>query len=140
MFSSRITNLAEIGLRVANLEKMSAFYQTILGFEVQNKYPNHVFLKIAELQSPLGEVGHPLILGLFDRNNYLNVKASTLDHLAFEIPSEFYADEREHFKSKGVVISERSWPDSLDWQACSFFFYDPEGNIIEIIASNTAEA
>ena len=34
-----------------------------------------------------------------------------------------------------MVVRERSWPDSLDWRARSFFFRDPEGNVIELIAS-----
>ena len=96
-------------------------------------------MKVGELESPLGEIGHALILGLFDRQTELAVKASTLDHLAFEIPSEYYEEELEQFKSKGMVIRERSWPDTLDWRARSFFFYDPEGNVIEIIASNATE-
>lgn len=138
MIARRITHIAEVGLRVMNLKQMIEFYQNVLGFEVEIAHPTHAFLKFGELQSPLGEIGHALILGLFDRQTELDVKSSTLDHLAFEIPSQYYEEELERFKSKGMVIRERSWPDTLDWRARSFFFYDPEGNVIEIIAANTA--
>jgi catechol 2,3-dioxygenase-like lactoylglutathione lyase family enzyme len=136
MIAGRIIQIAEVGLRVTNLQQMIAFYQNVLGFEVEMAHPNHAFLKVGELKSPLGEIGHALILGLFDRQTELDDKSSTLDHLAFEIPSEYYEEELERFTSKGMVIRERSWPDTLDWRARSFFFYDPEGNVIEIIASN----
>ena len=139
MIARRITHIAEIGLRVTNLQQMIAFYQNMLGFEVEIVHPTHAFLKIGALESPLGEIGHPLILGLFDRQTELEIKSSTLDHLAFEIPGEYYEEELARFKSRNMVIRERSWPDTLDWRARSFFFYDPEGNVIEIIASNSNE-
>ena len=138
MIARRITHVAEIGLRVTNLQRMIEFYQNVLGFEVEMAYPHHAFLKIAELESPLGEIGHALILGLFDRQTELDAKSSTLDHLAFEIPSEYYEEEFARFQAQGMVVRERSWPDSLDWRARSFFFYDPEGNVIEIIASDSS--
>ena len=136
MLAERITHIAEVGLSVDNLQEMVAFYENVLGFEVENVYANHAFLKIANLDSPLGEIGHALILGLFDRQSERNVNTSTLDHLAFEIPAEFYDEAVGHFQSLNMVIRERSWPDSLDWKARSFFFKDPEGNVIEIIAAN----
>jgi len=139
MITRRITHIAEVGLRVTNLDKMVEFYQKVLGFEVEITRPHHAFLKIAELGSELGEIGHALILGLFDREIELEVTSSTLDHLAFEVPSEFFEEERERFRSKGMIIRERSWPDTLDWKARSFFFYDPEGNVIEIIGANSSK-
>ena len=136
MIAGRITHIAEVALRVTDLPQMIAFYQDVLGFEVENSYPTHAFLKVGELESPLGEIGHALILGLFDRQAELDVNASTLDHLAFEIPSEYYDEALAGFQAREMVIRERSWPETLDWRARSFFFRDPEGNVIEIIAAN----
>ena len=131
-----VLHIAEVGLRVNNLTKMVAFYQEFLGFEPLISEPEHVFLKVGELNSSLGAVGHPQILVLFKRQAQPDIRLTTLDHLAFEIPSEQYEAELARFAAQGMVIRERSWPDSLDWQARSFFFYDPEGNVIELIASN----
>jgi catechol 2,3-dioxygenase-like lactoylglutathione lyase family enzyme len=136
MMTPRITHIAEVGLRVADLPKMIAFYQDTLGFEIFISESNHAFLKVAELDSPLGEIGHSLVLGLFDRQSPVDIQSTTLDHLAFEIPREDYDEELAAFKAKGMVIRERTWPDTLDWRARSFFFYDPEGNVIEIIAAH----
>ena len=132
-----VMHIAEIGLRVTDLSKMIAFYQEMLGFEVHISEPHHVFLKVSELNSPLGDIGHPQLLALFNRQIDLDISMTTLDHLAFEIPSEQYEAELARFKAMGMVIRERSWPDSLDWRARSFFFRDPEGNIIELVASHT---
>ena len=132
----RVMYVAEVGLRVDDLERMISFYHETLGFEPLMTQPQHAFLKIGELPSPLGEADHPQILGLFHRDVEPDFRISTLDHLAFEIPSEHYEEELARFASKGMVIKERSWPDSLDWRARSFFFRDPEGNVIELIAAN----
>jgi len=133
--SPKISSLVEIGLRVKDLATMAAFYQDVLGFQVEIAASTHIFLKIGELSSPLGEIGHPQMLVLFDRDMTPDIHVSTLDHLAFEIPAADYDKELAKFQKQGVVLRERSWPDSLDWQARSFFFRDPEGNIIELIAA-----
>ncbi|WP_420627404.1 VOC family protein [Candidatus Leptofilum sp.] len=132
----RVLQIAEVALKVDDLPTMVAFYQDVLGFEIHLARPHYVFLKIGELDSSLGNVGHPPILGLFDRQIALDVHLSTLDHLAFEVASEHYEEELARFSAKGMVIRERSWPDSLDWRARAFFFRDPEVNVIELIAAD----
>ena len=83
-----VINIAEVGLRVKDLPKMAAFYQEMLGFEVHLTQDNVVFLKVGELASSLGEAKHPQLLALFSREVEPDIGLSTLDHLAFEIPSE----------------------------------------------------
>jgi catechol 2,3-dioxygenase-like lactoylglutathione lyase family enzyme len=75
-------------------------------------------------------------LALFDRQIDLDIGLSTLDHLAFEFPNDQYDQVLARFQSLGMVLRQRSWPDSLDWRARSFFFRDPEGNVIELIAAD----
>jgi catechol 2,3-dioxygenase-like lactoylglutathione lyase family enzyme len=131
---SLVLHFAEVGLRVRNLTQMMAFYQEHLGLEIVRAEPHYVFLKVGELSSPLGTVGHPQMLVLFERGVNLETSLSTLDHLAFEIAGERYAAERERLQALGMVVRERAWPDSLAWKARSLFFHDPEGNVIELIA------
>ena len=133
-------HIAEVGLRVKDLPRMVRFYQEVLGLEIVLSEENHVFLKVGELPSALGAVGHPQMLVLFDRGVELDTALTTLDHLAFEIPSDRYPAELERFQAMGLVFLERSWPDSLAWRARSLFIHDPEGNVIELIAHDpTAE-
>lgn len=83
----RVIHLAEVALRVTDLPRMVAFYQQVLGLEIVHAYPKMVFLKAGELDSPLGRGGHPQLLVLFDRQVPLDIALTTLDHFAFEIPS-----------------------------------------------------
>jgi len=129
-----VLNIAEVGLRVRDLPKMTAFYQEQLGMEVVLSEPHYVFLRAGDLRSPLGAVGHPQMLVLFDREAAMDAALSTLDHLAFEIASERYAAARGRLQARGMLERERAWPDSLAWRARSLFLRDPEGNTIELIA------
>jgi catechol 2,3-dioxygenase-like lactoylglutathione lyase family enzyme len=133
-------HIAEIGLRVENLPVMVAFYQEVLGLEIVLEKPEYVFLKVGELPSPLGAVGHPQMLVLFDRGVALDQAVTTLDHLAFEVPGDLYPTVRERLTAQGMVIRERSWPDSLAWRARSLFIRDPEGNVIELISHDPTAA
>jgi catechol 2,3-dioxygenase-like lactoylglutathione lyase family enzyme len=124
-----------VGLRVKDLPRMVAFYQEVLGLEIVRTFPKYVFMKVGELNSPLGRGGHPQLLVLFDREVPLDIALTTLDHLAFEISLERYAAERERLQEKGIELSERAWSGIHAWlQARSLFFDDPEGNTIELIA------
>lgn len=131
-----IINFAEVGIRVNDLEKMATFYQETVGFELHITMPNVIFLKVGDLKSPLGDVNHPQILALFKREAEANAKYSTLDHLAFEVAPEDYDTEYQRYEDKNMIIRERTWPDSLPWRGRSFFFHDPEGNVVEIIAAS----
>ncbi len=129
-----ITHFAEVGLRVKDLSGMVEFCQDLLGLEIELSEPDYVFLKVGDLQSPLGGVGHPQMLVLFDRAIGLDSSLSTLDHLAFEIPNSEYETQWKRLEGKGFELRERSWPETLPWRARSLFFNDPEGNVIEFIA------
>lgn len=138
----RVMHIAEVGLRVKDLARVAAFYQDVLGLETVRAHPKHVFLKAGELDSPLGRGGHPQLLVLFDRAVPLDITLTTLDHLAFEIPLEQYATERERLQARGLELRERTWSGDYAWlRARSLFFDDPEGNTIELIAHDpTAES
>jgi catechol-2,3-dioxygenase len=133
-----VMHFAEVGLRVSDLAGMVAWYQEMLGLEVALAEPNYVFLKVADLHSPLGGVGHPQMLVLFDRDVPLDQARSSLDHLAFEIPAGEYEAQKRRLQAMGKLLRERAWPDTLAWRARALFFADPEGNIIELIAHDPA--
>ena len=137
----RVMHIAEVGLRVKDLPGMVAFYQEILGLEVVRTFPKYVFMKVGELNSALGRGGHPQLLVLFEREVPLDIALTTLDHLAFEIPLERYAAERERLQEMGLEWSERTWSGIHAWlRARSIFFDDPEGNTIELIAHDPSAA
>ena len=137
----QVMHIAEVGLRVKDLPRMVAFYQAVLGLELVRTFPKYVFMKAGELNSPLGRGGHPQLLVLFDREVPLDIALTTFDHLAFEIPLERYAAERERLQELGLEVSERDWSGIHAWlRARSLFFDDPEGNTIELIAHDPSAA
>ena len=127
---------AEVALKVSDLTASIAFYTEMFGFEQAHAEGTAVFLKIGELESPLGRAGHAQLLALFKRDVALDATRSTLDHLALEVSPGEYERLLARFKAKEMVIRERAWPDTLFWPARSFFFRDPDNNVIEIIAAN----
>ena len=133
--TKRIMHIAEVGLSVKDLPRSVAFYQEILGLEMVRAYPTIVFLKVGELDSPLGRGGHPQLLVLFDRQVQIDIARTTLDHIAFEIPLEHFQAERARLQQHGLEVSERIWRGEYAWLgARSLFLDDPDGNNVELIA------
>ena len=131
----RVMHIAEVGLRVTELPRAVKFYQEVLGLEVVRAYPTIVFLKVGDLDSPLGRGGHPQLLVLFDRKVKLDIALTTVDHFAFEISLEQYPTERVRLQQMGLEVIERIWQGEYAWlKARSLFFDDPDGNTIELIA------
>jgi catechol 2,3-dioxygenase-like lactoylglutathione lyase family enzyme len=153
--SGAVTGTAEIALNVRDLPRMRRFYEEVLGFPLLYQgchehgpeadpagEPTIAFLTIAELDTPLGCHGHPQILALIDYRRHAFARgrfdrhersASTLNHLAFEIPPERYEAEQARLAARGLEPDARPLPGI---PARSLFFDDPEGNQIELICHN----
>jgi len=51
-------------------------------------------------------------------------------HLAFEVTKEYYEKAKEILTSKQIEITDKvTWPGGAE----SFYFEDPEGNVLEIL-------
>lgn len=131
-----IIGIAELALRVSDLDRAVRFYCDMLGFTVHLTEPQVVFLEICQHGTPLAKIGHPQLLALFNRGQAIDLSVTTFDHVAFEISNDRYDAELARFDGMGMVIRERTWPDSLLWRGRSFFFRDPDGNVIELIAAH----
>jgi catechol-2,3-dioxygenase len=118
--------LAELGLRVSDLARMSAFYRDLVGLDVFSEGPGYVFFRVAEAVE-----GHPQLIVLFDRDSKVDPATTTLDHLAFLIDVNDYDDQWRRLEGFGVNVSPKEFPD-FHWR--SLFFTDPEGNRVEFVA------
>ncbi len=154
-----ITGVAEVVLSVADIDKMKAFYQSVLGFSLYGEWcipagpdgeptepeedsdekPTIVFLTIRELDTILGRNGHPELLALIDYRRHANavnrfdghdVRRSTLNHLAFEIPPESYDAHWQRLTELGLSPTSTEFQ---SMQARAIFFRDPEDNVLELI-------
>ena len=150
MTAPPITGVSEIVLSVSDLPAMRKFYSEVLGFAVHsersmeteaadpNGEPTICFLTISETPTPLHRAGHPQLLALIDYKRHVyakrfvghDVAKSTLNHLAFEIPTDSYADHLNRLRDLGLDVSEAEFP---AMGAKATFFSDPEENRLELI-------
>jgi len=95
--------------------------------------------QLRQPETPLGRNGHPELFVLIDYRRHALATArfdghepciSTLNHLAFEIPSESYEAERRRLEDLGL----KPRPTVFEtMSARALFFEDPEGNTLELI-------
>jgi catechol 2,3-dioxygenase-like lactoylglutathione lyase family enzyme len=131
---------------------MRDFYIDVFGFplhsESEHEDPEHpirpgeptiCFLKVASSDTPLGRAVHPPFLVLIDykrhagarkRFTHIDQTASSLNHVAFEIPPASYGDWLARLQAKGLDPFETEFP-GVEGKA--LFIKDPEGNSIELI-------
>lgn len=141
--------VAEIVINVNEIGKMREFYETVLGFEFFSQHPAEsptvVFLKIADLDTPLGRGGHPQLFVLIDVHRHpgainrfkgIDIDRSTFNHVAFEITPEDFDAEKERLESHGLEVRTQQFP---FLNAHALFFEDPEGNLIEFICHHQAD-
>lgn len=131
MAMSSIRGLGEVNLWVKDVDGMRRFYVDFLGLTPIHESKRHIFLKVAD-----GYEGHPQIVALFDsRFEGVNVKPdvrrTTLNHVAFEIPLRSYESEKKRLKKLGLHISEELHREA-HWR--SIYFHDPDGNQVELVA------
>lgn len=121
-----ITGIKETCLYIHDLKGARHFYHTILGFPVIHYEPEkHCFFR----------VGHSVLL-CFNPGDSKEKEsppphfAEGNQHVAFEVPAEKYVSTKKEFEEKGVdLIDEIKWNSGQ----YSFYFRDPENNILEIV-------
>ena len=131
-----IKGLAEIALRVNDLDKMTRFYQEVIGLEFLESFDKTVFFRIAE-----GVEGHVQVLALFDRSGTegysgIDSKKSTIDHIAFGISKSDYEAEKNRIEALGYEVrtAYHKW---VKWR--SLYVTDPEGNNVEMVCYDEEE-
>jgi catechol 2,3-dioxygenase-like lactoylglutathione lyase family enzyme len=122
----KFLKIKETCLYVRDLEAAQRFYNGKLGLEVINYAPGkHVFFR----------AGSSVLL-CFNPEDSRRKKTPPAhygggkQHFAFEVPEADYADSRSAILSLGIAIT-----DEVEWSngQKSFYFEDPEGNVLEIL-------
>ena len=118
--------IKETCLYVQDLESARKFYHDVLCLPVIN-YVNekHLFLR----------AGSSVLL-LFNPEDSREKKSPPphygggKQHFAFEVASMHYEETKSEMKRKGVtIIDEITWKSGKK----SFYFNDPEGNVLEVL-------
>jgi catechol 2,3-dioxygenase-like lactoylglutathione lyase family enzyme len=120
--------IKETCLYITDLEKARRFYHDVLGLPVINYTVNkHLFLRVGES-----------VLLLFNAADSKNKKSPPAhygggkQHFAFEVEERLYESAKQEILSKGIeIIDTVTWPSQKE----SFYFNDPEGNVLEILPS-----
>ena len=131
-----IKGLAEIALRVNDLNKMTRFYEEVIGLEILERFDKTVFFRIAE-----GVEGHVQVLALFDRSGTkgytgIDSKKSTIDHIAFGISKSDYESEMKRIEALGYEV-RTAYHEWVKWR--SLYVTDPEGNTVEMVCYDAEE-
>ena len=129
-----ITGFTEIALRVHDLDRMRRFYEEVIGLEV---FGEDVSGDVTALFFSVGSANSHLALfpekltGWYtrDKSPQIDPKLTTLSHFAFNIALDDFESERKRIEQLGIEILESR---TSRWLHCRmFYFFDPEGNLIE---------
>jgi extradiol dioxygenase family protein len=102
-----------------------AFYRDVVGLEEWRGGDGYQFFRVADAVE-----GHPQALVLFDREVEVSPAASTLDHLAFVIELDDYAERKRQLERAGLEVTPKTF-EGFHWR--SLFVDDPEGNRVEFV-------
>ena len=129
-----VKGIAEISLRVHDLDLMRRFYEQVIGLEVlrENKHSEGttVFYAVGAGDENLALFEEKLIDWYTrDKSPQIDPKLTTLSHFAFSIALDDFESEKKRLEGIGIEIvhsGTSSWMPSR-----MFYFFDPEGNLIE---------
>jgi catechol 2,3-dioxygenase-like lactoylglutathione lyase family enzyme len=125
----KFIKIKETCLYVRDLEGAKKFYHEVLELPLISYVPNkHIFFSAGS--SVL------LCFNPDDSKNKVTPPAhygGGKQHFAFEVPESDYPQAKEWIRAKGITIT-----DEVIWKSGkeSFYFEDPEGNVLEILPDN----
>ncbi|SKC74616.1 VOC family protein [Ohtaekwangia koreensis] len=122
----KVSNIKETCLYFHDLEEAKKFYGEILELPVISYVAGkHIFFRAGS--SVL------LCFNPEDSKNKTSPPAHYGNgklHFAFEVPDEEYISTKEEIKAKGISITaEVIWKSGKE----SFYFEDPQGNVLEVV-------
>src|SRR6266498_4760938 len=129
-----ITGIAEIALRVHDLDLMRRFYEQVIGLEVlrENKNDNGtiIFYSVGAGNDHMA-LFEEKWMDWFTRDKYpqIDPKLTTLSHFAIRIALDDFESEKKRIEQLGIEIVHSNTSSWLHWRM--FYFFDPEGNLIE---------
>ena len=129
-----VTGIAEISLRVHDLDLMRRFYEQVIGLQVlrenQVSSGKAIFYAVGAGDENLALFEETLIDWYTrDKSPQIDPKLTTLSHFALSIALDDFESEKKRIEQLGIEIVHSS---TSSWMHCRmFYFFDPEGNLIE---------
>jgi catechol-2,3-dioxygenase len=134
MLKQSISGIAEIALRVHDLDLMRRFYEQVIGLEVLREIKDGngtiIFYAVGAGNDHLALFEEKLIAWYTrDKSPQIDPKLTTLSHFAFSIALDDFESEKKRIEQLGIEIVRSN---TSSWLHCRmFYFHDPEGNLIE---------
>ena len=129
-----ITGIAEVALRVHDLDLMRRFYEQVIGLEVLREIKDSkgtiIFYAVGAGNDHLA-LFEEKWLDWFtrDKSPQTDPKLTTLSHFAIRIALDDFESEKQRLEQMGIEIVHSN---ESSWLHCRmFYFFDPEGNLIE---------
>ena len=129
-----ITGIAEIALRVHDLDLMRRFYEQVIGLEVLREIKDSngtiIFYAVGAGNDHLALFEEKLVDWYTrDKSPQIDPKLTTLSHFALSIALDDFESEKKRIEQLGIEIVHSN---TSSWLHCRmFYFFDPEGNLIE---------
>lgn len=109
-------------LQTSALKKLTAFYKTAMGLPVDSKNENETTIRIGSTELEFKQVS----------------AADPFYHVAINIPANKIEEAKSWLSGRVELIWMDDYKsdiaDFVNWHAKSVYFFDPAGNIIELIA------
>ncbi|HYI77160.1 MAG TPA: VOC family protein [Chryseolinea sp.] len=122
----KFVKIKETCLYVNDLERTKQFYHDLLGLPIIHyDAGKHIFFRL----------GTSVLLCFNPEDSKTKVSPPAhfgggKQHVAFEVAQENYVSAKAEIISKGItIIDEVTWKSGKE----SFYFEDPEGNVLEIV-------
>jgi catechol-2,3-dioxygenase len=129
-----ITGIAEIALRVHDLDLMRRFYEQVIGLqvlrEIQESSGKIIFYAVGAENDHLALFEEKWIDWFTrDKSPQIDPKLTTLSHFALSIALDDFESEKKRIEQLGIEIVHSN---TSSWLHCRMFYcFDPEGNLIE---------
>ena len=129
-----ITGMAEVALRVHDLDRMRRFYEQVIGLEVLREVKESkgtiVFYAVGAENDHLALFEEKWVDWFTrDKSPQIDPKLTTLSHFAIRIALDDFDSEKNRIEQLGIEIVHSN---TSSWLHCRmFYFFDPEGNLIE---------
>jgi catechol 2,3-dioxygenase-like lactoylglutathione lyase family enzyme len=124
----RVSGVLETVLYYADQDRAERFYSEVLGFRLIDREPGRsLFYRAGDSVFLLFDAG---LTGEGGRLPAHGAQGSV--HTCFLVPAPEYDRWKEHLTERGVeILQEVRWKRGL-----TFYFHDPDGNLLEIASAD----
>lgn len=128
-----LQGIEHVLLLVQGMDEALAFYEGVLGAEVESRLPRYAMaelragashIDLVDTSAPEGRWALPAVAG--GRN---------VDHVALLIGSHDEQALRAHLAAHAVAVVEERVNDDARGRSLSLYVRDPSGNVIELMAT-----